>query len=126
MTDPITGRKRSVASEVEIQQLLRQVGQLVRVLRAERGLTQEALADRALLSVDAVRRLEQGAFAASLRTLGKLAQAFDLTLPSLFARLEPGRARSARVQALADLLARRPERDLERVWRLLQALFNEP
>lgn len=53
-----------------------------------RGLTQEALAERADLACDTVRRLEHGSFSPSLDTLAKLVVGLDSSLATLFAALE--------------------------------------
>ena len=56
----------------------------VRALRHSRQLTQEELAERSQLSVDAVRRIERGAFSPSLETVNKLATGLDVSLRTLF------------------------------------------
>ncbi|MBB4892210.1 transcriptional regulator with XRE-family HTH domain [Streptomyces olivoverticillatus] len=53
-------------------------------LRMRRGLTQEALADKARLSVDTVRKLEQNQrFTARMSTLNRLARALDIETSAL-------------------------------------------
>lgn len=60
------------------------IGDRLRRLRAERALTQESLAERAGLSVDMVKKLEQGRrTTARLTTLAALANALDVPLSSL-------------------------------------------
>ncbi len=60
------------------------IGDRLRRLRAERGLTQEQLAERAGLSVDMIKKLEQGQRqSARLTTLVALADALDVTLAEL-------------------------------------------
>src|SRR3954454_14065489 len=63
------------------------LGERVRRLRAERGMTQEQLAERAGVSVDLVKKLEQGRReSARLTTLTKLAQALDVSRSELLDR----------------------------------------
>ncbi len=60
------------------------IGDQLRRLRAERGLTQEGLAGQAGVSVDLVKKLEQGKReSARLTTLVKLANALDVPLAEL-------------------------------------------
>ncbi len=60
------------------------IGEQLRTLRGERGITQEALADRSGVSVDLIKKLEQGQRAtARLTTLISLANALDVTLSRL-------------------------------------------
>jgi transcriptional regulator with XRE-family HTH domain len=60
------------------------IGERLRRLRTERGLTQDRLAERAALSVDIIKKLEQGIRAtARVTTLIALADALDVTLADL-------------------------------------------
>jgi transcriptional regulator with XRE-family HTH domain len=65
------------------------IGQRIRELRTERmpALTQEALAERAGVSVDVIRKLEQGRkVSARLPTLASIAEALDVDLSALVGR----------------------------------------
>ncbi|MFI9201932.1 helix-turn-helix domain-containing protein [Streptomyces sp. NPDC053048] len=60
------------------------LGDRVGELRVRRGLTQEGLAEKARLSVDTVRKLEQNQrFTARMNTLNKLARALDVETSAL-------------------------------------------
>lgn len=61
---------------------------MVRRLRNARGLTQEALAERANLAADTIRRMEHGSFSPSLETLAKLVVGLDSSLTTVFAAFE--------------------------------------
>jgi transcriptional regulator with XRE-family HTH domain len=52
-------------------------------LRATRGLTQQALAQRAKVSLGYIARLETGHYDPKLSTLKKLARAFGVTVAEL-------------------------------------------
>ena len=82
-----------------------QFGSHLKQLRLQRKLTQEALAERAGLAVDSIRRIERGAFSPSLDTLGKLTEGLELSLSTLFDGAES--AHSNRVKELCDFLSRR-------------------
>lgn len=61
---------------------------LLRKLRTEKGLTQEALADRAELHFTYISQVERGLKSPSLRSLAQIADALDISLSSLMRRLE--------------------------------------
>ncbi|MBZ4319221.1 helix-turn-helix domain-containing protein [Streptomyces huiliensis] len=86
------------------------LGDRLRELRARRGLTQEALAEAALLSADMVRKLEQNQrLTARMATLHKLARALDVETSVLLGAptvLEPfGGAEPASLLALRQSVA---------------------
>jgi HTH-type transcriptional regulator, competence development regulator len=60
-----------------------QVGRRIRAIRAERELSQDQLAEKALLSISLVSKLEAGHKGAKLESLIKLADALDVTLAEL-------------------------------------------
>lgn len=102
--------------------LRRKFGNNVRRLRRCRGLTQETLAERCELSVDAIRRIEWGTMSPSLSTLGRLAAGLDLSLPTLFDALQ--RERRDDVAELCDFLATRSRREVQLAARLVRVLFG--
>ncbi len=53
-------------------------------IRQNLGLSQQALAERADLSVDSIGKLERGEQLVSLKTLNKLCQALGISLPAFF------------------------------------------
>jgi transcriptional regulator with XRE-family HTH domain len=103
--------------------LRRKFGAHVRVLRQARQLTQEALAERSDLSVDAVRRIERGGFSPSLDTLHKLSAGLQVSLQTLFDSF--GHERRDRVAEICDFLSRRSGSELSVAWRVLRAMFDE-
>lgn len=99
-------------------------GDHLKRLRNTRKLTQEELAERSDLSVDAIRRIERGSFSPSLDTLGKLSQGLDVSLKTLFHGFE--RERSDGVAEICDFLTSRSGREVKLAWRVLQAMFDDP
>ncbi|WP_062203947.1 helix-turn-helix domain-containing protein [Streptomyces sp. NBRC 109706] len=72
------------------------IGDRIARLRVRRGLTQEQLADRARLSVDVVRKLEQGRRqTARLATLNALAHALDVETSVLVGQLNTFEAKES-------------------------------
>ena len=64
--------------------LPRRLGNRIRKLRSQAGLTQAQLADRAGLSDEFMSRLERGKKSPSLATAGRIAEALGVTLAVLF------------------------------------------
>jgi transcriptional regulator with XRE-family HTH domain len=60
------------------------LGERIRGLRAERGLQQRQLADKANLTPSMVSQIESGRLTPSLNTLRRLADALSVSIPSLF------------------------------------------
>ncbi len=65
-------------------EIARKLGRRVRVLRRERDLTQEQLAEAAHLSVNYVSGVERGLYSPSLTTLAALANALGVEIKDLF------------------------------------------
>jgi transcriptional regulator with XRE-family HTH domain len=61
----------------------------IKELRVARGLTQEALSERAEMSVDAINRIEHASRTPTLETVEKIARALDVTVADL---IDPERA----------------------------------
>ncbi len=63
-------------SEPKLEKLVRE---RIRSLRQEKGLTQEALCERAGISVDSVNRIESGSRVPTLDTLARIARALGVS-----------------------------------------------
>jgi transcriptional regulator with XRE-family HTH domain len=95
----------------------------IRELRLARSLTQEDLAEGSGLSVDAIRRIERGAFSPSLETLRKLCGGLRLSLRTLFDSFEP-RYRNE-VAEICDYLETCSRSQVRQAKRVIRALFEE-
>ena len=104
-------------------ELRRRMGDYLLKMRNARSLTQEALAERSGLAVDAVRRIERGQLSPSLDTLHKLSCGLDLSLETFFAGLDDGAPEPS--QELCDLLDRQERADAERAFRVLRTLLGD-
>src|SRR5713101_9682916 len=98
-------------------------GKKIRALRQKSGLTQDALAKRSTLSVDAVRRIEYGAFSPSLKTIRKLAAGLKMSLKRLLQSLQRGQ-RTLHDRA-CDFLAGRTAAEIAQAWRVIRAMFGK-
>jgi transcriptional regulator with XRE-family HTH domain len=63
------------------------LGRRIRLLRTERGWTQQQLADMAQLGRVHISELENGKREAGLRALERLADSFDISLETFIAKL---------------------------------------
>lgn len=72
------------------------LGRAIRVLRAERGVSQEAVEGKGGLGQNALTRIERGGVAASFDSLVGVAEGLDVTLAELFAVYEGQLARAPR------------------------------
>jgi len=61
------------------------VGRRIRVLRTQKGWTQQILADHAELTREHISELENGKKEIGIRTIERIASAFDLSLAEFFA-----------------------------------------
>jgi transcriptional regulator with XRE-family HTH domain len=98
-------------------------GNHIRSLRQSRDLTQQELAERSNLSVDAIRRIERGAFSPSLETVRKLSGGLEISLRTLFQGLE--HERRDHVAEICDFLARRNGQEVKMAWRVIRAMFED-
>lgn len=64
------------------------LGRVIRRLRAERGLSQEAFADLVGLHRTYMGGVERGQRNVGVRNLARIAAALDMTVSELFARIE--------------------------------------
>lgn len=101
----------------------REFGKHVRSLRRARGITQDALAQRAGLSADTIRRIEHGSFSASIDTLRKLCDGLGVAPSTLFESFELGRTDARR--ELFDLICSRSAAEVALVTRVVRALLDE-
>lgn len=83
----MSGRKRSV-ERPQVRPSHEALGQAVADLRAERHLTQVALARRANLDASYLNRIERGKCNPTWTMLWRLSQALDLTLSAFLQRVE--------------------------------------
>ncbi|HVQ77900.1 MAG TPA: XRE family transcriptional regulator [Candidatus Binatia bacterium] len=72
------------------------LGQRIKGLRAERGLQQRQLAEKAGLTPSMVSQIESGRLTPSLHTLGKVAGALSVSIASLFEAERAGRLQVSR------------------------------
>ena len=101
----------------------RAFGQHVKGLRKARGLSQEELAHRIGMSVDAISSLERGVTFASFDTLLKMARELECRLIDLF-DFEPRPETAPEIVQLVGLLSTQPTAVRRTVLRQVEALVE--
>jgi transcriptional regulator with XRE-family HTH domain len=105
--------------------LAKVVQERIRALRAERGLTQEELCERAGISIDAVSRIEGGSRVPTLDTLQRIAGGLDVAVEELLKSGQPPKRLAApAVRRLIALVEREPEAVQEAVEGAVRAMLR--
>lgn len=95
-------------------------------LRKQAGLTQEQLAAKAELSVDAIRKIETLRTTPTLETLAKIGQALQMTLAELLdIETEQPTEHRQELEKIRLYLAPRELPDIQLARRVLQAVIEE-
>jgi transcriptional regulator with XRE-family HTH domain len=102
--------------------LRRAFGARVRVLRHERSWTQEELALKSSLSVEAVGRIERGAFSPTLETIHKLAGGLGVGVHELFHVTDAEHPHQ--VAEICGFVSRLQGPQVRAVWQALLSLFD--
>ena len=106
---------------MELKQIF---GANVRQHRKASGLTQEALAEKASLSIEMMGRLERGDAAPSFETIERLASSLEIPPLAFFGAgsvIAPEGERGRLLNRMNAALAQLNEEDLARVTRMLEA-----
>jgi len=74
---------------VKRQQIETYVGERIRSIREQRRLSLRALSERSGLSINAISQIERGEVSATISSLGRLADAFDVHITDLFEKEKP-------------------------------------
>lgn len=97
----------------------------VQSLRKQAGLTQERLAEKAELSVDAIRKIETLRTTPTLETLEKIGQALQMSLADMLKFEISPNDRQQELEKIHLYLAIRELADIRLARRVLQAVMEE-
>ena len=113
-------------SDRAVQHVRKFLGQRVRALRKQRGLSQGRLADRASLSGKFIGEVERGEKSISIDSLYRVSVALEIPLRELTDVRADKPAPSEEAEKIFALIAgrRRPE-DIRKAYRVLQAIFGK-
>jgi transcriptional regulator with XRE-family HTH domain len=104
-------------------QIIEQLGRRIQLLRKEKGLTQEQLAEAANLSVDAISGIERATFSPSLKTIEKLASALGVYAEVIFKPL-PTDEREQEIRKLLRCLENKSAENIELLYRIAKEIFR--
>jgi transcriptional regulator with XRE-family HTH domain len=115
-------------SDRAVRHVRKFLGQRVRTLRKQRGLSQERLGDRAGLSGKFIGEVERGEKSISIDSLYRVSVALEIPLRELtdVRANKPAAVPSEEAEKILALVSgqRRPE-DIRKAYRVLQAMFGE-
>ena len=103
-----------------MERFRKSLGQRIRRLRQEAGLTQEALAEHLDLHGSYIGLLERGVKAPSLDTAIRIAEFFDLRIDDLVT--VESEKEDLEVRRIARVLKGVPKKDLQLIYRVLKLL----
>lgn len=103
--------------------LVEKVGERIRRLRKEKGLSQEQLAERSGLHTNYVGQVERGEKNLTLETLEKIVSGLDVSLEELFRFLGPMERRDA-MGEIVELLSERSREDQAMVLEVLKTVLD--
>jgi Predicted transcription factor, homolog of eukaryotic MBF1 len=106
-----------------MSELVKKVGERIRRLRKERGLSQEELAERSGLHTNYVGQVERGEKNLTLETLEKIVSGLDISLEQLFRYLSPMESKDALAEIIG-LLSERSADDHEMALKVLRMVFD--
>lgn len=103
--------------------LVEKVGERIRRLRKEKGLSQERLAERSGLHTNYIGQVERGEKNLTLETLEKIVLGLDISLEELFRFLDPMKHRDA-LGEIVHLLSERSKADHAMALKVLETVLD--
>ncbi|GAK43410.1 helix-turn-helix transcriptional regulator [Paenibacillus sp. UMB7766-LJ446] len=105
------------------QTIAEQIGSIIRKLRTEKGLTQQALADEIGSSFSFVGRVERGESNITLETIIKISSALNI---EFFELMSLGRRQDSEdIMEIHALLLKRSEKEQRKALNILKEVFDE-
>ncbi|TBL77427.1 helix-turn-helix domain-containing protein [Paenibacillus thalictri] len=99
------------------------VGDKIRVLRTEKGLSQEKLGELAELNSNYIGQIERGEKSLSVFTLKKIADGLSMSLEELFRLIDPADQTDA-LGEIIGLLSRRPVQEHAKALKVVKAVLE--
>ena len=107
-----------------MEEILRTLGERIRRLREQAGLTQEHLAEKVNLHGSYVGLIERGKKAPSLYTLMKIADFFNLAISDLLVTNEAWHEKDMEGKRIMEMLKGRSEEDSEKIRRIIEIFLG--
>jgi len=108
--------------EASTKQLAKELGDRIRVLRLDKGLSQEQLGERSGLHTNYIGQIERGEKNLTIESLQKISRSLDIPLEQLFHSIDPLYAQSELGQIVV-MLSERPITDRALVLSLIKTVF---
>lgn len=99
------------------------LGERIRRLRKERGLSQEQLGEKSGLHTNYIGQIERGEKNLTIESLQKVAIGLDIPIGQLFQNIELVEENSE-LYEIIELLSRRAPKDYEMVLQILKTIFE--
>ncbi|WP_339192781.1 helix-turn-helix transcriptional regulator [Paenibacillus sp. FSL W8-1287] len=99
------------------------VGDKIRELRTEKGLSQEKLGELAELNSNYIGQIERGEKSISVFTLKKIADGLSMSLEELFRLIDPA-DRTDALGEITELLSRRPVQEHAKALAVVKAVLD--
>ncbi|XID90457.1 helix-turn-helix domain-containing protein [Paenibacillaceae bacterium WGS1546] len=100
------------------------LGERIRYIRKERGLSQEQLGEKAGLSEKYIGQVERGEKNLTIDSLYKISRGLSLALEELFRSLDPT-DREDDLERLLSMLDKRPKTDHTMILNVAKVIFNQ-
>jgi transcriptional regulator with XRE-family HTH domain len=113
---------------VEDREILNLVGARIKVLRKEKGLSQEALGEKGGFHFTYIGQVERGEKNVSLVNLAKIAEALEINISQLFAYVSDGiefTETDLMIQEIVDMLREASSNKIRLSRNILRELLNE-
>lgn len=104
-------------------ELVKRLGERIRRLRKEKGLSQEQLGELATLHTNYIGQVERGEKNLTVETLEKITLGLGISLEQLFRHLDPMSTKDETGELL-ELLERHPKQDKALVLSLAKSVFQ--
>jgi transcriptional regulator with XRE-family HTH domain len=108
---------------VKLSDILKKIGDRIRLIRKEKGLSQEKLAELANIHTNFLGGIERGERNTTVESLVKVTSALGITMEELFRYAEPMNEEDD-LQKTIDLLLERPSEDHALAFGLLRSVFE--
>lgn len=106
-----------------MSELVERLGNRIRYLRKQRGLSQDKLGEAAGLHVNYIGQVERGEKNITIETLEKVSRGLGISLEELFRYLDPMKNKDETGE-LVELLESRPQKDKVLALTLVKSVFK--
>jgi transcriptional regulator with XRE-family HTH domain len=114
---------KAKADQAQAEQFVRFVGERIRVLRSEKGITQEKLGELAGLNSNYIGQIERGEKSLSVYTLKKIAEGLGMSFEEMFRVINP-MDKSDALGEIIELLEQRPKNEHELVLTIVRTMLS--